>query len=378
MTFGVSQTRVAIVHDYLTQRGGAERVVLSMLRAFPDAPLYTSLYQPDGTYPEFADYDVRPIWTNRLRPLRADHRRGLPMYPLAFTSLRITDVETVLCSSSGFAHGVRTNARKVVYCYTPARWLYDQAGAYLAGWPTAVRAAHRCVRRPLRAWDKRAASSADLYLTSSSVVRDRIRATYGVEAEVLPPAVSASAGEATPINGLAGGYVLCPSRLLSYKNVDAIIDAFALLPDARLVVAGDGPEGRRLHAIAGPNVTFLGHVTDTQLRWLYANCAGLVSAAFEDFGLTPLEAAAAGKPAAVLRAGGFLDTVVEGETGVFFDFLKPPSIAGAITELLTRRWDFRRLVDHAAGFGEIPFARRIRQVVCDGLFEAKRPIYANN
>lgn len=358
-----SLSAVAIVHDYLTQRGGAERVVLSMLKAFPDAPLYTSLYEPEATYPEFANYDVRPMWTNRLRPLRLDHRRGLPMYPLAFSSLRIPDAQMVLCSSSGFAHGVRTTARKVVYCYTPARWLYEEAGAYMAGWPASVRAANRCVRRPLRAWDRHAASSADAYLTSSSVVRDRIRATYGVDAEVLPPAVSTSVGSGQPIQRLVPGYVLCASRLLRYKNVDAVVSAFDLLDDARLVVVGDGPERRRLHALAGNNVTFLGRVTDAELRWLYMNCAGLVSAAYEDFGLTPVEAAAIGKPAAVLRAGGFLDTVVDGQTGLFFDALRPESIALAVTCLLNRTWDSRLIRAHAERFGEDRFAESLRRVV---------------
>ena len=128
---------IAIVHDYLTQRGGAERVVLSILKMYPDAPLFTAVYNPDGTYPEFADYDVRPLWTNRVGALRRDHRRGLLIYPLAFSALKV-DTDVVVCSSSGFAHGVRTTGRKVVYCYTPPRWLYDEAHTYLAGWPTPV------------------------------------------------------------------------------------------------------------------------------------------------------------------------------------------------------------------------------------------------
>jgi glycosyltransferase involved in cell wall biosynthesis len=194
-------------------------------------------------------------------------------------------------------------------------------------------------------------------------VRDRIRATYGVDAEVLPPAVSTSVGSGQPIQRLAPGYVLCASRLLRYKNVDAVVSAFDLLDDARLVVVGDGPERRRLHALAGNNVTFLGRVTDAELRWLYMNCAGLVSAAYEDFGLTPVEAAAIGKPAAVLRAGGFLDTVVDGQTGLFFDALRPESIALAVTCLLNRTWDSRLIRAHAERFGEDRFTEGLRRTV---------------
>lgn len=335
----VTRASVAIVHDYLTQRGGAERVVLSILEAFPGAPLYTALYEPDATYPEFADHDVRPLWTNRIAALRRDHRRGLLLYPLAFSGLTV-DAEVVICSSSGFAHGVRATGRKVVYCYTPARWLYDQAGTYLAGWPPAVAAALRVAGPALRRWDKRAANTADRYLTSSSVVRDRIAAAYGIEADVVPPPMTIDVTQPqTPVAGVEAGFVLCVSRLLSYKNVDAVVAAFDSLPDARLVVVGDGPERARLEAMAGANVSSLRRVDDAQLAWLYANCAGTVSASYEDYGLTPLEAAAYGKPSAVLRAGGFLDTVVDGETGVFFDRPVAIDIADAVTDMLHSSWD---------------------------------------
>jgi glycosyltransferase involved in cell wall biosynthesis len=350
---------VAIVHDYLTQRGGAERVVLSMLKAFPGAPIYTSLYEPGATYQEFGGYDVRTLWTNRFRSLRADHRRGLPVYPLAFSGLRI-DADIVLCSSSGFAHGVRTTGRKVVYCYTPPRWLYEQSTAYVAGWPSSVRVANRAVGVPMRAWDRRAAASADSYLTSSTVVRDRIHETYGIDALVLAPAVPSPLGDVVPMSGVRDPFVLCTSRLLAYKNVDAVIRAFDLLPDVRLVVAGEGPESRRLQAIAGANVMFIGRVSDGELRWLYSRCEGLVAAAYEDFGLTPIEAASFGKATAVLRAGGFLDTVLERQTGVFFDALTPAAIAAAVDRLLTDTWDATLIKAHAARFGEDRFAAGLR------------------
>lgn len=352
---------VAIVHDYLTQRGGAERVVLAMASAFPGAPIYTSLYEPGETFPEFADLDVRPLWTNRIAALRRDHRRGLPLYPLAFSGLKI-DADMVICSSSGFAHGVRTSGCKIVYCYTPARWLYDQAGTYLAGWSPMVRLAARAVGGPLRAWDGNAIRSADVVLTSSTAVRDRIAAAYGIDAEVVPPPAPAparSAGLASAVPGVEPGFVLCVSRLLAYKNVDAVVQAFALLPDVRLVVVGEGPERQFLDALAGPNVSFLGRVNDAELAWLYANCVGIVSASREDFGLTPIEAAASGKPAAVLRYGGFLDTVLEGKTGVFFNEPVPAEIAGALRELLKGSWDVVSIAQRAEEFSEASFARHL-------------------
>lgn len=354
---------VAIVHDYLTQRGGAERVALAMAQAFPGAPVYTSLYQPETTFEEFRDLDVRPLWTNRVGALRRDHRRGLFVYPLAFSTTTV-DARVTLCSSSGFAHGVRTTGRKVVYCYTPPRWLYDEADSYMGQWSPPVRGAVRVFGGWLRAWDRRAACSTHDTLTSSTAVQDRIARVYGVEARVIPPPLTVGAdGDQRPVAGMASGFLLSVGRLLAYKNVDAISVAMAELPEHRLVVAGTGPERARLEAAAGPNVTFLGEVDEAQLRWLYANSAGLVAASFEDFGLTTLEAAAHGRPTAALSAGGYLDTVVEGVTGTFFDGPAPDRIAAAIRQMVGCHWDADRIRQHAAGFNFAAFAACLRDAV---------------
>ena len=356
--------RVAIVHDYLTQRGGAERVVLSMLRAFPEAPLYTSLYDPDGTFPGFRDADVRPLPLDRLAPLRRRHRLAFPLLAPAFSRLRVPG-DVALCSSSGWAHGARAEGRKVVYCHAPARWLY-QPERYLRGRRGAGSAALALLRRRLLEWDRRAAASADRYLANSTEVARRIRSLYGVEAEVLPPPPALDpTGPARAVEGLEPGFVLCVSRLLPYKNVDAVVGAFERLPDERLVVVGSGPEGRRLAVEAPASVRFLSSVADDELRWLYGACAAHVTASYEDFGLTPLEAASFGRPSAVLRFGGFLDTVVEGETGVFFEAPEPEPIRAALVELRGRAWDEEALRRHAERFSEARFVERLRAVVAE-------------
>ena len=309
---------VALVHDYLTQRGGAERVVLSMLKAFPGAPLHTALYEPDRTYPEFARTDVQTMALDKFKPLRRNHRLALPLLAPAFLRLRV-DAETVLCSSSGWAHGVRTTGRKIVYCYSPARWLYD-GGRYLGGRHGVARLALGPLRPGLVRWDHRAAFTADRYLTLSSAVQQKIRAVYGIDADILhPPPNLDPLGPQERVGDMEPGFFLCVSRLMAYKNVDAVVGAFAELPGERLVVVGAGPERRRLEAVGGINVRFLGSVPDEQLRWLFSASIGIVAASYEDYGLTPLEGLTFGKPGVVLRAGGFLDTVIEGETGVFFD-----------------------------------------------------------
>jgi glycosyltransferase involved in cell wall biosynthesis len=350
---------IALVHDYLTQRGGAERVVLSMTRAFPEAPIYTSLYEPSRTFPEFLNARVVPTALNHVAPLRHHHRLALPLLATTFDRLRV-DADVALCSSSGWAHGASVTGRKVVYCHTPARWLY-QTSTYLGRGRSAALAP---VRPLLRSWDRRAAATADRYLVNSRAVQQRVWDAYGVDSDVVPPPPSLHpAGPMAPPPGVTdGGFLLCVSRLIRYKNVGAVVAAFRYLPDLELVVAGTGREERSLRAHAPPNVRFVGTVDDEQLRWLYAHAQGVVSASREDFGLTPLEAAGFGVPSAVLRWGGFLDTVVEGETGYFFEEPHAPLIASTVRRLVVNRPPAARLLEKADEFSEETFIRRITDV----------------
>lgn len=356
--------RVAVVHDYLTQRGGAERVARALLRTFPGAPLYTSLYDADLTFPEFREADVRTLPIDRVPLLRRHHRLALPVLAPSFSTLRI-DADVIICSSSGWAHGARTTGRKIVYCHTPARWLY-QPDRYLGERNRLPAAALSLLRRPLVRWDHAAAASADRYIANSHAVRDRVRDVYGRDADVVPPpfAVDPALPRRAP-SGIEPGYVLCVSRLLPYKNVAPLVEAFAHLGTERLVVAGDGPDAARLRAGATANVRLLGIVGDEELRWLYANASLLAAPAYEDFGLTPLEAAAFGKPTVALRFGGYLDTVAEGRTGALFDEPDATSIAAAIRDALGRSWDPAEIRAHAAGFSEERFAERIRAIAAE-------------
>jgi glycosyltransferase involved in cell wall biosynthesis len=356
--------KVAISHDYLTQRGGAERVVLSMLRAFPRAPLYTSLYDAERTFPDFRGADVRVTGLDRISPLRHHHRLALPLLPATFSRLRVS-ADVVLCSSSGWAHATRVDGKKVVYCHTPARWLY-QGGHYLSQRQLAARAGLNVLRPYLLRWDRKAAATSDRYLANSTVVRDRIRKAYGIDAEVVPPPPALGpGGPRQPVEGLEPGFLLCVSRLLPYKNVDAVISAFSAAEQERLVIVGGGPEEDRLRARAGTHVQLLGSVTDEQLRWLYAACAGVVAASYEDYGLTPLEGAAFGKPSAVLRWGGFEDTVEEHKTGIFFERPDANAIREAVRELRTRSWDFDEISAHAERFSQQSFVERLREIVAE-------------
>jgi glycosyltransferase involved in cell wall biosynthesis len=354
---------VELVHDYLTQRGGAERVALSLTRVFPGAPLVTSLYEPSSTFPGFASVDVRVLPLNRVAPLRRRARAALPLLAPSFAAAHV-DADVVVCSSSGWAHLVRTSGRKVVYCHSPAKWLYRRDD-YLGSRPSgAARLALGVLSPALRRADGWGARTADTYVANSTYIAAQVEQVYGVRPVVVhPPAGLDVEGAAAPVAGLEPGFVLTVGRLLPYKHVDRVVEAFRGLPEERLVAVGTGPLEDRLRASLPVNVTLLTDVDDAQLCWLYASCAALVAPSREDFGLTPIEAAGFGKPVAALRFGGYLDTVREGETGVFFDSPSPAAVRDAVGALAGRSWDADAIRAHAATFSEERFAEAMREVV---------------
>lgn len=352
----------AIVHDYLTQRGGAERVVLSLHRVFPGAPIHTSLFDPSGTYAEFGDCDVRVSGLDRLHVLRRDHRRALPLLAPTFSAMRI-DADVTICSSSGWAHGVRAEGAKVVYCHAPARWLH-QGAAYSAALPWPRRLALSALGRPLIRWDRRAAHSADVYVVNSNRTREFVRSAYGIDARVVhPPFGDHLDGPDEPVPGLEEGYFLCVSRLLPYKNLESLLAAFADLGSERLVIVGSGPDEQRLRAMAPSNVHFLSGITDGQLRWVYRHAEALFAVGVEDFGLTPVEAARAGTPTIAWSFGGYLDTVTEGVNGVFVAGTGISDIVGGVRRLRADRPDRRSIVESTARFAPEHFAAELLGIV---------------
>ena len=356
--------QVAIVHDYLTQRGGAERVVLALARAFPDSPIVTSLYDRVGTFAEFERYDVRTSPLQRWPWLRRHHRAGLPLYPFAFGRFHVR-ADVVICSTSGWAHGVKTDGAKLLYVNNPARWLY-QGDEYFESTSKLRKAAFLSLSGPLRTWDRTAAHSADRILVNSRAVHDRVQEFWGLESTVLypPHGVDPSAPQ-DAVAGLKPGFLLTVARLLPYKHVESVSGAMTLLPSDSLVVVGDGPLGRQLRELAPPNVRFIPRVSDAELRWLYSNARLLVAAATEDLGLAPLEAMAFGTPVVALRRGGYLETVVEGATGVFFDDPQPAAISRAVREADCVCWEADRLRARAAEFSEEAFTAGIRAAVAE-------------
>jgi glycosyltransferase involved in cell wall biosynthesis len=354
--------RVVVVHDYVTQRGGAERVVLRLLQAFPGSTLVTSCWNPPTTYPEFGDYHVETLWPDRVIPFRCDPRLAFPFLAAAFSRHAIVNADVVLCSSSGWAHRVATTAPKIVYCHNPARWLY-QPQAYF---PTMSPWARRTVVAAmalLRRSDKEAALRAARYVANSEEVAQRVKAVYGIDAEVVPPASELAAdGPQEPLPGIDPGFLLTVGRPRSYKRTDVICDAVASLPGERLVVVGGPAKGWPC-----PRTTAVSGLRDAQMRWLYANASGLVAVADEDFGLAPVEAQSFGLPSVVLRRGGYLDSTIEDVTGVFVDEPSPAQVAKAIRDLRSRSWDAEAIRRKGERFSCDLFARRMSEIVADVL-----------
>lgn len=348
---------VVIVHDYLTQRGGAERVVLELARAFPGSTLMTSVYDPDGTYPEFADLPVRTLGLERIPAVRHDPRLALPVLADLFRSQQV-DADVLLCSTSGFAHLVRNRGVKVVYCHNPPRWLY-QWDDYRLRLPKPAQMPLVMLRRRLLRLDREGAREASLYLANSVNSAQRIRSAYGLTPRIVnPPRGLEPAGPVTPVPGIEPGFVLTIGRPRGYKRTELLLEAVAALPDVRLVTVGCRPERRW-----PPNIRQLMNVSDEQLRWLYGSARALLVCSHEDFGLTPVEAFGFGLPVGATQEGGYLETCIDGLTGLWLDHASSDALGRSIRALLARSWDADAIRRHGARWTVPVFHEKVRAAV---------------
>lgn len=359
---------LAIAHDYLTQKGGAERVVLSLHRRWPDAPIYTTFYDPDGTFPEFRNATIITSKLNWLPVLRKDPRRALPVLRFLSSSISVQEPIAII-SSSGWAHGFTYHGKTLVYCHTPARWVY-LLDEYLGvdGARSVKGFAARALRPMLKKWDRRAMSRRTQIVANSTVVRERIRRVYGAEVPtVFPPHTAALAAETEPIPQAEGiateGFLLSVARLMPYKNVGVAVEA-AQLAGKNLLIIGKGPDEERLRALAkSPSVVFAKDVSDAQLAWAYAHADALIAVSYEDFGITPLEASARGVPTIALRAGGYLDTIQDGVNGLFIEEPSVDALVEGIGRLEATSWDAAAMRCHAELFSESRFVHEVGELV---------------
>jgi glycosyltransferase involved in cell wall biosynthesis len=354
---------VALVHDYLNQRGGAERVFAHFVRAWPGAPVYTALYDEDAVGDLVPPQRVRTSFLQGF-PLRERlFRAYAPFYPRAFESFDLSAYDLIVSSTTAWAKGViaRPGAVHVCYINTVSRFVFDEA-RYVGGFGAATLA--RPLVRRLAAWDVRAAQRPTRFVANSRNVADRVRRWYGRDADVLPCPVDVD--RFTPGSG-DGDYYVVVSRLLPYKRIDLAIAACALA-GVPLHVVGVGPDERRLKTLAaGTATTFHGSVDDATRNALVGDARAAILPGEEDFGLVPLEAAAAGRPTIAYAAGGALETIVDGQTGAFFREPDPRALADAIDGFDPSRYDPAHLRAHAEQFRPERFVERLRTIVDDTL-----------
>jgi glycosyltransferase involved in cell wall biosynthesis len=360
-------SRVALVHDFLVDVRGAERVFLALCDLFPQADLFTAVYDEQGTEGRFAHRTVHTSYLQRLRPNARTFRALLPMYPAAMESLDLRGWDLVISSSSAWAHGVipDEDAVHVCYCHNPFRYAWNARQETLAARGPLGRAALGAVFQRWRQWDWIAAQRVDAYVANSQTTKRRVARYFGREATVLHPPVDVE--RFTPADPGEAYVVL--SELMAHKRIDVAVRAFNELR-LPLVVIGNGPDARRLHRLAGPTVSFTGRVSDAEAAHVLARARALVVTATEEFGIAAVEAQAAGRPVIALHEGGVRETVIEGETGIFFDAPEPEALAQAVLAFDALAVDPAACVASARRFDTAQFRRGLRAVVelaLDGL-----------
>jgi glycosyltransferase involved in cell wall biosynthesis len=353
-------SRVALVHDFLVDVRGAERVFLTLCDLFPQADVFTAVYDEDGTEGRFAGREVRTSYLQKLHPTARSFRALLPLYPGAMEALDLSGYDLVLSSSSAWAHGVIPDpgAVHVCYCHNPFRYAWNARTETLSARSALSRAALGLVFQRWRQWDYIAAQRVDAYVANSHTTQERIARYFGRESTVLHPPVEV--GRFAP--GTPGEEYVVLSELMPHKRIDVAVRAFTDL-GLPLLVIGDGPDARRLKKLAGPTVRFAGRATDEDVARMLAAGRALVVTATEEFGIAAVEAQAAGRPVIALRHGGVVETLAEGRTGVFFDPCTPEALAATVRAFDALAIDPAACVANAARFAPASFQNGLEAVV---------------
>jgi glycosyltransferase involved in cell wall biosynthesis len=354
--------KIAIVHDYLNQFGGAERVVAALNEIWPNAPVFTSIYNRKALPDIFQKMDIRVSFMQKFPFIFKLFKYYLLFYPLAFENFNLDGYDVILSSSSAFAKGIkkRDNQLHICYCHSPMRfvWRYEDYVKKEAI-PSALKKIMPIILKPLKKWDLGAVDNVDFFIANSSNVAKRIEKTYNRKSVIIYPPVETDIFRPS-IN--QSDYFLLLSRLNSYKRIDIVIEAFRRL-DLPLKVIGEGPCRKYLESVAGKNIEFLGRVNDRKMAKYLSCCRALIFPGEEDFGIVPLEAMSAGRPVIAYQAGGALETVVQGQTGLFFKEQNSDSLIKALDKFQFMGFDRKIIRAHAKKFDKENFKKKIEQFV---------------
>jgi glycosyltransferase involved in cell wall biosynthesis len=354
--------KLALVHDWLNQRGGAEDVLETLVALYPESPVITGLYAPDLMPESYRAWNIQTLWIDKLPGIHNHHQPYLPVYPFAWDGYHPHEYDVLLSNKSGFCHGLRQgkNTLHICYCLAPTRYVW-QLDAYIAreGIGGIAQVGLRPLVQALKKWDYDAAQRVDHFIAISSDIQQRVSLYYDRESVVIFPPVDTSRFQPSPV---VEDYFLIVSRLIPYKRIDLAVLAATRL-GVPLKIGGRGRDLERLEEMAGPTVEFLGYVPDDQLPDLMARCKAFLFPGLEDFGITPVQAQAAGRPVIAYGGGGALDTVIPGRTGELFDHLSVESLMHAMASFNARAYDVKTLRAHAQRFDTQVFNRQISSYV---------------
>lgn len=359
--------KTAIVHEWLVNYAGSERCVESFTNIWPDADVYTLV--------DFLDEEQRKIilkgkfahtsFIQKLPGAKTRHRYYLPLFPKAIESFDLTDYDIVISSSHAVAKGVKTNRKQlhISYCYSPMRYAWDNADEYLTGFKGSIA---KIFINYLRKWDLKSSKNPDYIVAISEHIRKKIQRIYNRDADVIYPPVDT---EKFPLETSKEDYYLAASRLVPYKKIDLIVDAFANMLDKKLVVIGSGPEKEKILSRATPNVDVIGYQDFESLRSYMQKAKAFVFAAEEDFGIVVVEAMACGTPVIAFGTGGASETVVDGKTGILFQEQTTNSIIEAVKkfELINSSLNYSEISHHAEKFSRNKFEHNIKEYVNEKL-----------
>jgi glycosyltransferase involved in cell wall biosynthesis len=366
--------RIALVHDFLVDLRGAERVFAAICDTWPEADVFTAVYDQGGTEGRFADREPRTSFLQRLRPTARTFRPLLPLYPHAIESLDLRGYDIVVSSSSAWAHGVLVDpgAVHVCYCHNPFRYAWSEREATLAARSPLTRPPLRLLLNRWRQWDWIAAQRVDRYVANSALTAARVRRYLGRESTVLHPPVELERFQPLAAGERPGEHYLVLAELMAHKRIEVAVRAFNAL-GRPLVVVGDGPEARRLQRIAGPTVSFTGRVSDERVAALLRSARALVVTAAEEFGIAAVEALASGRPVIALATGGVMESVVAGETGAYYTESTPEALAAAVAAFDPDTVEPSACRDAAERFGTRRFQAALRGIVAEAVIAERVP-----
>lgn len=361
--------KVALVHDYLVQYGGAERVLECFAEIFPKAPIYTMVYDRKLMKNAFADKKIITSFLQKI-PFIGSHHRLFPLLmPMAIESFDLSEFDLIISDSNSYAKGVITSPQTlhICYCHTPMRYAWDDCHQQLQefDYPGIVKNFIPLAMNYIRLWDKISADRPNKYIANSNFVAERIKKYYQMDSTVIHPPVSADKFKIRDRGkkGLsAQNYYLIVGRALPYKRFDIAVEAFNKL-GLPLKIIGQGPEIKKLRKAARANIEFLGYLSDKEITRYYACCKALIFPQKEDFGITALEAMSAGRPVIAYRGGGALETVAENKTGIFFDSQTPGTIIRAVKKFDNYYFNPKEIREHALGFDKKIFKEKIKKFV---------------